>query len=141
MFNRSDDIFVTGKTKEEHDRNLEEVLKRLMKRNLTLHFDKCEFGKQEINFYGLHLSGKGMSPDKSKFEAINKAENPKTLDEVASFLGMVTYCSRFIPNAAAISEPLRRLTHIKEEWKWEDEQQQAFDKLKRSLGKAVTLVF
>ncbi len=78
VFNRSDDIFVTGKTKEEHNRNLEKLLKRLMERNLTLHFDKCEFGKEEIDFYGLHFSGNGMSPDKSKVEAINKAKRPET---------------------------------------------------------------
>ena len=38
VVNRSDDIFVTGKTKDEHDSNLEKVLKRLMSKNLTLNF-------------------------------------------------------------------------------------------------------
>jgi len=54
---------------------------------------------------------------------------------------MVTYCSRFIPNAAAISEPLRRLTHIKQEWMWKEEQEKAFNDLKKSLCKAVTLSY
>ena len=115
VVNRSDDIFVTGKTKDEHDSNLEKVLKRLMSKNLTLNFEKCEFGKEEIEFFGLHFSGKGVSPTQAKVEAIKKAEPPSTPDEVSSFLGMVTYCSQFIPNAAAISEPLRSLTHIKQE--------------------------
>lgn len=141
VVNRSDDIFVTGKTKEEHDSSLEKVLKRLMDKNLTLNFEKCEFGKEEIDFFGLHFSGKGVSPTQAKVEAIKKAEPPSTPDEVSSFLGMVTYCSRFIPNAAAISEPLRRLTHTKQEWVWKEEQEKAFKNLKKSLCKAVTLSY
>ena len=52
---------------------------------------------------------------------------------------MVTYCSQVIPNAAAISELLRRLTHTKQEWMWKEEQEKPFDDLRKSLCKAVTL--
>ena len=133
VVNRSDDIFVTGKTKDEHDSNLEKVLKRLMSKNLTLNFFKCEFGKEEIEFFELHFIGKGVSPTQAKVEAIKKIEPPSTPDEVSSFLGIVTYCSRFIPNAAIISEPLRRLTNIRQEWMWKEEQEKSFDDLKKSL--------
>jgi hypothetical protein len=50
------------KTKEEHDSSLEKVLQRIMDKNITLNFEKCEFGKEEIDFFGLHFSGKGVSP-------------------------------------------------------------------------------
>ncbi len=61
VVNRSDDIFVEGKTKEEHDSSLEKVLKIPMDKNLTLNFVKCEFGKYEIDFFGLHFGRKGVS--------------------------------------------------------------------------------
>jgi hypothetical protein len=70
-----------------------------------------------------------------------KAETTSTPDEVSSFLGMVTYCSRFIPNATAISEPLGSLTHTKQEWVWKEEPEKAFKNLKKSLCKAVTLSY
>ncbi len=65
------------------------------------------------------------------------ANAPTAPEEIASFLGMVVFCSRFIPNAAIISEPLRRLTHKNTEWKW----QTAFQDLKKKLKEAVTLSY
>jgi hypothetical protein len=59
----------------------------------NLKFVKCEFGKEEIEFFGLHFSGKGVSPTQAKVEAIKKSEPPPTPDKVSRFLGMVTYCS------------------------------------------------
>jgi hypothetical protein len=65
-----------------------------MSKNLTLNFEKCEFGIEEIEIF------EGVSPTQTKVKDIKKAEPPPTPGEVSSFLGMVTYCSRFIPNAA-----------------------------------------
>ena len=38
-----DDILITGRSEEEHLRNLEEVLRRLREHGITLHRDKCCF--------------------------------------------------------------------------------------------------
>ena len=104
---------------------------RLQERNLRLNFE---------NLFG-HFSEKDVSLDKSKICAIDEAASPSTPDEVSSFLGMVTFCSRFIQNAATIAEPLRKLTHKKTAWNWSDAEQHAFQELKDRLKKGITLSF
>ena len=48
-----DDILVQGTSKAEHDRNLEAVLKHTQSTGITLNKDKCEFGKETINFLAM----------------------------------------------------------------------------------------
>ena len=48
-------------------------------------------------------------------------------------LGMTQYVSRFIPNYASITVPLRALTHQKVSWKWQTEQQNALKKPQHEL--------
>ncbi|KAJ8038565.1 hypothetical protein HOLleu_16024 [Holothuria leucospilota] len=47
---------------------------------------------------------------------------------------MVTYCTRFIPNLATISQPLRELTKESTQWIWGDTQDQAFQEIKSKLA-------
>jgi hypothetical protein len=131
--NVADDIIVFGKTKAEHDHCLTQVLERLQNRGLTVNKDKCQFHMREISFLGHHLSEQGSSADGSKIKAITEAREPQNAQEVRSFLGLVNFCARYIPNLATISEPLRRLTRNKEKFIWGPEQNQAFKKLKSCL--------
>ena len=48
--NISDNIIVHGKTKDEHDRRLEQVVKRLEERGLTVNPAKCEFNLDRRKF-------------------------------------------------------------------------------------------
>ncbi|KAK3800528.1 hypothetical protein RRG08_066382 [Elysia crispata] len=50
---------------------------------------------------------------------------------------MANYVARFIPNFATISEPLRTLTHKNTTWKWTDEEENSFNKIKNSLTENV----
>ncbi len=60
--NISDDIIVFGKTRHEHDQNLEKVLQRLQNAGLTLNQDKCIFGVSNVTFFGHEMSASGISP-------------------------------------------------------------------------------
>ena len=61
---------------------------------------------------------------------------PENVSEVKSLLGMAQYVSRYVPEYATITAPLRALTKKETPWQWSDEQQDAFDKLKDSLTKS-----
>ena len=74
-----------------------------------------------------------MRPDPKKVDAIHKAKPPQDSSEVNSLLGMAQYVSRFIPDYATITTPLRLLTRQDTPWKWEQEEQRALDKLKEAL--------
>ena len=131
--NISDDIIVFGKTRADHDRSLDQTLQRLCDRGLTLNKDKCLFSVPELVFFGFKISAAGLSPDDKKVEAIQNARAPTNVGEVRSFLGLVNYCARFIPNFATVSEPLRQLTRTGAKWVWGKPQQLAFNQLKDSL--------
>jgi hypothetical protein len=52
---------------------------------------------------------------------------------------MVNFSSKFIPNFATVSEPLRRLTRQNVKFQWNKEQDQAFEQLKMLLSRADVL--
>ena len=131
--NISDDIIVFGKTRHEHDQNLDMVLQRLQQSGLTLNQEKCIFGVSNLTFFGHEVSASGVSPDIKKVEAIREARVPNNAAEVRSFLGLATYCSRFIPDFATVTEPLRLLTRKDIPWRWNSVHQTAFDNLKKLL--------
>ena len=106
---------------------------------MTLNKQKCKFNLSRINFFGLVLSDKGIGPTEDKVKAIVEAREPKDSEEVRSFLGLVNYSGRFIPNLSTISEPLRRLTNKYVTFEWGNEQIQSFQELKARLANHVIL--
>ena len=131
--NISDDIIVFGSDQESHDQNLDQTLSRLESKGLTLNREKCIFSVPELVFFGFKISANGISPDDKKVEPVRNARPPTTAAEVRSFLGLVNYCARFIPNFATLAEPLRQLTRSDSEWVWGEIQQDAFDRLRAAL--------
>ena len=131
--NISDDIIVFGSDQDSHDRNLELTLSRLENTGLTLNREKCVFSVPELVFFGFKISANGIAPDDKKIDAVRNARPPQNAAEVRSFLGLVNYCARFIPNFATLAEPLRKLTRSDAEWVWGDAQQDAFHRLKGLL--------
>ena len=58
---------------------------------------------------------------------------PTSVGEVRRFLGMVNQLSKFSPNLADHTHPLRELLGKDRTWVWEDAQQQAFETVKQML--------
>ena len=132
--NISDDILIWGKYQEDHDKNLDEALKKLNDRHLKLKRNKCIFSVDSLVFAGHCLSARGISPEQSKIDAIKAIQRPTNATEVRSFLGLANFCSRFIKDYATITEPLRRLTRKKCTFIWGTAQETAFNQLKSSLS-------
>lgn len=139
--NISDDIVVYGKDVEEHDRRLEKVLKTLQERGLTVNPDKCSFRMNEVEFMGHLLNEKGIGPTESRVKALKDAREPQDKAEIRSFLGLVNFSARYIPNLATKTEPLRRIMGKDKPFKWEQEQQKAFDELRNALCETQILCY
>ncbi|XP_033725232.1 uncharacterized protein K02A2.6-like [Pecten maximus] len=137
--NIMDDVIVHGSSQDEHDQRLREAVRVLSESGMTLNSDKCEFNMSKLVFMGHVLSEKGIGPSEVKVKAVLDAREPTTASEVRSFLGLVNYSARFIPDLATISAPLRKLTKKDEEFVWGAEQQVAFNVLKKCLAQAETL--
>jgi len=137
--NIADDIIVWGANEQEHNTALERCLNILQQNGLTVNPDKCEFHLKEIEYFGFKINGSGIKPSESKIETLKSFQRPTNVSELRSFLGLLTYLGRFIPNLASLTEDLRQLTHANCRWAWTDKHQKAFDQLKCSLQKETQL--
>ena len=139
--NIADDLIVHGKDAGEHDKNLHAVLQRLRERGLTLNGAKCQFRLHKLTFFGHNLSREGVSPSEEKIAAVVNAQPPKNASEVRSFVKLVQYSSKFIPNFSQVAEPLRKLLRKDQAFIWGVEQQMAFEELKGLMTSAKALAY
>ena len=70
-----DDIFIPGKTDQEHLSNLAAVLQRLQQVGMKLKSDKCSFLLQEVEYLGHKISEKGLQLTTEKVRAISLIPN------------------------------------------------------------------
>ena len=56
------------------------------------------------------MSASGVLVDPEKVEAVMSWERPKSVFEMRSFLGLVSYNRRFIEDFSRLAEPMTRLT-------------------------------
>ena len=134
-----DDMLSTGKSDEAHLGNLDALLTRLGQRGFRLKLKKCKFLQPSLKFIGHVVDKQGVHADADKVLAVEQAKRPESKDTLRSFLGMVTYYAKFIPNASAIMTPLYQLLHKDAAYKWGVEQQQAFNRVKKLLASAPVL--
>ena len=70
--------------------------------------------------------------DPKKIDAVHDWPAPRNVHELQQFLGLGNWLRRFVQGYSSIVKPLTSLTG-KANWKWEAEQQAAFDELKTCL--------
>ena len=128
-----DDILVTGSTKEQHLRNLDEVLWRLKEAGLRLKRDKCNFLLPEVEYLGHVITTQGLKPSQKKIQAIRSAPAPQNVSQLRSFLGLVNYYQKFLGNLSSTLAPLHKLLQKAVKWNWGDAQARAFQEIKRQL--------
>lgn len=121
-----------------HREVVEEVLRRLREHDLYLKPKKCEFERLEVEYLGLIISENQTRMDLVKVKGIQEWPTPKNASGVRQFRGFANFYQRFIQDFGKICKPLDRLTG-KAPWKWEEEEQGAFDELKRRFAEAPVL--
>ncbi|KAI0989761.1 hypothetical protein GJ496_007202 [Pomphorhynchus laevis] len=100
--------------------------------------NKCHFGQKEIDFLGVHIANGIITPNEDKLDAINHLQIPRNKSELKSFLGMITYHTKFIPTLQEICRPLYQLTS-RVKWKWTIEHTMCFRDIKDALRHPVSL--
>jgi hypothetical protein len=131
-----DDVLIYGVTREEHDKRLSLVLKRLVEAGFAISDTKCQFRKHAVVFLGHLLSGEAIQPDPAKVTALLEMKPPTNISEHRGLMGFANFLSQFLPHYSALTEPFRRLQSNKTHFKWTEEQQQAFDLLKSLFARA-----
>ena len=135
-----DDILVTGATDEEHLQTLDHVLSRLEDVGARLKKGKCEFMLESVKYLGHRISAEGLQPTDDKIEALRKAPIPSNVSQLKSFLGLLNYYLKFLPNHSHNLAPLHRLLQNHTPWEWGSAQQKVFDDSKAALTSDKVLV-
>ena len=158
-----DDILVTGASEEEHQANLKAVLRRLAEAvlrrlaeavlrrlaeaglrrlaesGLRLMKDKGNFGVVAVEYLGHRISKDGLATLDKRVRAAVEAPTTTDVTQVKSFIGMLTFYLRFLPNLATILQSLHQLLKKDHVLRWGTDQERAFNMAKELLRKAPVL--
>ena len=135
-----DDILVTGTDEQNHLHNLDLVLQRLASAGLTLKKSKCIFTANSVEYFGHVIDKNGLHPSQSKVQAIKQAPQPTNVTELKSFLGLVNYYHKFLPNLSTSLAPLHSLLRKNSRWNWSKEHSDTFNQVKNLLQSSSLLV-
>src|SRR5262249_5730249 len=91
----------------------------------------CEFAKSEIEWLGFVINEHGHRISKERTRDIVDTPTPTTTTEVRQFLGKIVFIKHFIPQCAPTAQPLYKLAPLNKRFEWGDEEQKAFDLLKK----------
>ena len=140
-----DDLATGGATEETHDVALRRLFERISSFGLRLSAAKCHFGVKEVKFLGYKVSHRSVEPTADKITAVRDFPEPTSQTAVRSFLGLLGYHSRFIPDFHKLAAPLERLCGRMDkapDWagrNWGDEQHTAFLALRQAMISAAVL--
>ncbi|GJX34302.1 retrotransposon protein, putative, ty3-gypsy subclass [Tanacetum coccineum] len=92
-----------------------------------------------VQFLSYVIDSQGIHVDPIKIESIKDWESLKTSTEIHQFLGLASYYRRFIEEFLKIAKSMTKLTQKKVKFDWDDEQEAAFQLIKKKLCSAPIL--
>ncbi|XP_046383599.1 uncharacterized protein K02A2.6-like [Ischnura elegans] len=128
-----DDLLISGKDLKDCQERVEMVLNRLNEYNVRVNMNKCKWFCESVDYLGHTISAKGVCPISHKMKAILEAKVPQDVSQVRSFVGMLNFYHRFLPNLSSLLKPLYDLVKKDATWEWTFECNQAFGKCKELL--------
>jgi len=137
------DIVVHGYSSDfsDHDENLRAVLRRAREASLRFNLEQCKFRCNSVLFFDHIISAEGLQPDPRKINSILSMDPSTSLADQQTFLGMVQFLSRSIPNLASVAASLWALTKKTTEFVWSPEHQSAADRIKKAIVAPTSLQY
>ena len=141
-----DDVLIASKTLEEHRVHLAQLFQRFQEYGLVLNPAKCIFAQPELKFLGHRVTAEGIAPAADRVRAIRDFPQPKSVQQLMEFLGMLNFYKRFIPGAASVLAPLFDATvgiatkaAMRREVEWSVPRVRVFQEAKARLARATLL--
>ena len=82
-----------------------------------------------------------MHPLPDKVAAILEAPLPQDVAQLKTYLGLLSYWSKFLPNLSTMVAPLNILQHRSQPWQWTDKEEAAFTASKQLIALSQVLVY
>jgi len=160
-----DDLLViTGDDFDDHLQKLGIVLQRLSDKGLQVNAAKSNFCALEVDYLGYTLTREGIRPQEKKVNAILALEPPRNVKELRRVLGIVQYYRDIWEKRTDLLSPLTDLVAecgdskssararkkartsgkaVKkpQPWRWDEEHQTAFQKIKQVIARDVCLAY
>ena len=138
-----DDLILFTPSKESHMNKLEDIFNALLKNGLKISPKKCQLFRTSLQYMGNEIFVKNkrvcVKPLRSRLEAIQKLQPPKTPKGCRSFAGVVNFLSMFCPELQKLLKPIYDLTRKGRPFHWGKEQQDSFVEIKHRLVKPSVL--
>ena len=106
------------------------MLSWLERYGVQFKWSKCSFLQKKVQFLGHVIDAEGVHSSPEKVQAIVEAPSAATVTELRSFLGMLQYYGKFLPNLSTLLHPLNNLLREGVSWSWQPECQKAFESAK-----------
>ena len=133
-----DDIVIYGTSDQDHDANLINLLNVAQLEGLVLNSKKLELKRPKVSFFGAEYSVDGMHPCPKKIQGITEMTPPIDKQQLASFIGMVTYMGNFVPHLSHHTEPLRAMLKQDAVFHWDEATNASFQKIKDLIAKSAS---
>ena len=138
-----DDVLIMSETFEEHIELVEKVISTLSSYGVKVKITKCKWFEDKVEFLGHIVSKDGLAKPHHYLEKVDTFPRPETVRELRTFLGLVNFQRKFVPDCSTLMKPLSKLTGGKRSSKliWSDEMDHAFNSLKAEMRRDITLSF
>ena len=134
----ADDVGVFGRTEEDHNANLHQLMLAAQKHGLFFNGDKCKIQTSNLHFFGMVFDANGVHSDPARIDDIRSMSKPAGSDELHEFLGIATYMSPFVPKLSANTATLRVKDAL---FAWNSSHANAFESTKKLICREVTLTY
>ena len=132
-----DDFILFTPSKESHTSKLEDIFSALLKNGLKISPKKCQLFKTSLQYMRneIFIENKRVcvKPLRSRLEAIQRLQPPKTPKGCRSFAVVVNFLSMFCPELQKLLKPIYHLT--RKPFYWGKEHKDLFIEIKHRLMK------
>ena len=108
---------------------------------LTINLSKSHYIRKETKFLAFVLNTEGIKPDPEKIQGIKEFPPPRITKKLRGFLGLVNFYSKFSSRRASETILLLKLIKKGVRWKWDDEMQGSFKRIKDLFSDTIILYY
>ena len=86
-----------------------------------------------VTYLGHKIDAQGLHPVMHKVDAVRKAPKLRNVSKLKSYLGLLSYYGKFLPNLSTTMAPPYQLLKTSSSWLWSLKQDNAFEELKKTI--------